>query len=158
MRNVPLVVSWRSYGTRIEVATHCWLVSLEGACCFGRFKLHAGYPAGFRVVLPVLFPVGLGCRVLADVGSLLKLQRVFRCVMCSCAVFFYDAISVVVVGGCCCYRCSVDYGLRCTVRRGCCSWKPWSWRVYMSWIRLVVLGCAGCTVVPAVYGDLSYTV
>jgi len=30
LHGVPLVVSWGLYGTRLEVVTHCWLVSLVG--------------------------------------------------------------------------------------------------------------------------------
>ena len=67
LHSVPLVVEWGLYGTHIEVVTHCWLVSLEGECGVERVQLHAGYPGGFCVVLPVLISVGLGCRVLADI-------------------------------------------------------------------------------------------
>jgi len=106
LRSVPLVVVWGLYGTRIEVVTHCWLVSLEGACDVGRVQLHAGYPGGFRVVLPVLVPIGLGCRVLADVEG----RRV--------SVETATWLSVCDVQLCC-------FFLSCDIRHGfcCCCWR-----------------------------------
>jgi len=53
LHSVPLVVSWGLYGTHIEVVTHYWLVSLEGACGVGRVQFRAGCPGGSRVVLAV---------------------------------------------------------------------------------------------------------
>ena len=81
------------YGTRIEVVTHCWLVSLEGACGIERVQLYAGYPGGFLVVLPVLIFVGLGCHVLADVeGRRFSVEIETWLLVCDvqlCCIFFF---------------------------------------------------------------------
>ena len=64
------------YGTRIEVVTHCWLVSLEGACGVGRVQFRAGVLVDLVLYLlsrSPLVPVAVYLRTLRGVGFLLKL-------------------------------------------------------------------------------------